>query len=172
MTSDLATISVGSFTSGSSVKVARITLPDESGSSMYQVLTKVLSGSTDNAVTNAANVAAAYSKFDLTQPSDGLTWKIISTGTIVTGASVTPVLSFAETFSDINVTFNSSTNTFTADSGYSNYEWYVNNVKKNTTSSSTFTVDTTGLSTGVYDIRMECMKGTEYYSFYGQLTVN
>ena len=160
------------FTSGSSVKVAKITLPDESGSSMYQVLTKVLSGSTDNAVTNAANVAAAYSKFDLTQPSDGLTWKIISTGTIVTGASVTPVLSFAETFSDINVTFNSSTNTFTADSGYSNYEWYVNNVKKNTTSSRTFTVDTTGLSTGVYDIRMECTKGTEYYSFYGQLTVN
>lgn len=172
LTSDLATISVGSFTSGSSVKVAKITLPDESGSSMYQVLTKVLSGSTDNAVTNAANVAVAYSKFDLTQPSDGLTWKIISTGTIVTGASVTPVISFAETFSDINVTFNYSTNTFTADSGYSNYEWYVNNVKKNTTSSSTFTVDTTGLSTGVYDIRMECTKGTEYYSFYGQLTVN
>ena len=82
------------------------------------------------------------------------------------------MLSFAETFSDINVTFNSSSNTFTADSGYTNYEWYVNDVKKNTTSSRTFTVDTTGLSTGVYDIRMECMKGTEYYSFYGQLTVN
>jgi hypothetical protein len=68
-------------------------------------------------------------------------------------------------FSDISIsqTSNGNTITFTADSAYTNYKWYVDDVLQSS-NNNTFAFDISTLQNGVYSIYLEAKKDGRYYS--------
>lgn len=58
--------------------------------------------------------------------------------------------------------------TFTAASGYDEYRWYLDDQSLSTTE--TFTIDTSGLAQGNYNVMLVVKSGEDYYSWQGTLT--
>ena len=74
--------------------------------------------------------------------------------------------------SDITVTQTTLSNgsiTFTADAGFDSYSWKLDDVEKSTSSS--YTLQKSALSKGYYSLVLEVKKGTKYYSYFAQITV-
>ncbi len=82
-------------------------------------------------------------------------------------------VSFAETQgSDINVqpVISGSTITFNADSTYNTYTWYLNDVEQTSyTNQSSISFNTSGWTTGYYDVRLNASLGSTYYSWQGKI---
>lgn len=89
--------------------------------------------------------------------------------------SLTAIITFAENpESDINVdgpVQNGNLFTFTAESGYTSYQWYLNGVLQTGAaySGNSITLDVSDWASGYHDISLIVFDGTEYWSWSGQL---
>ncbi len=158
---DSAVIGVSSFDSSYTGTVCLVSLPE----ALYMNLTKVLSGA-------AASLATYSSKFALNQLGDGEF--SIQAGVLYQSASAPVEITITDSSPEIEVTKaeTASSVTITAPSGLGSYKWYVNDVLKTEhNSQNTATFDISDWAPGIYDIRMEGVLNTDFYSYFCQIEV-